>query len=272
MLSVRDILRWLDARAPFRYAMSWDRCGLQVGDPDAVVQGIMVALDPSAGTLDEALESGCRCMVTHHPLIFHPLTAVRMDEFPGNLVATALRKEINIIAVHTNLDAAREGTNDQLAGLLTLEIEGPIESDPSWEGEERYAGMGRVGLLPRPMRLEDLAGQLADALGGIKVRVVGDPDSKVLRVALCTGSGGSLIETVITRACDAYITGDVKFHEAQRALAAGLSLIDVGHFASERLVVQPLADYLRSEAAKEGFSSKVLVATGEKDPFRVYGK
>lgn len=271
MLFVKDILRWLDARAPFRYAMSWDRCGLQVGDPDAGVQGIMAALDPSAGTLDEALDSGCQCLVTHHPLIFHPLTAVRRDEFPGNLVVTALRREINIIAVHTNLDAAREGTNDQLAGLLALEDLGPLESDPTWEGEERYAGMGRVGLLPRPMRLDDLAGQMADALGGIKVRLAGDPDSKIHRIALCTGSGGSLIEAVITRACDAYITGDLKFHEAQRALAADLSLIDVGHFASERLVVQPLADYLRAEAAKEGFSAKVLVAMGEKDPFRVYG-
>lgn len=270
MLCVRDILCWLDGLAPFRYAMSWDRCGLQVGHPHAAVEGIMVALDPSSGTLDEAVESSCQCLVTHHPLIFSPMTAVRTDRFPGNVVGEAIRKGVNIIAVHTNLDAAREGTNDQLAGLLAMEDVGPLESDPAWEGEARYGGMGRVGLLPRPVSLQDLAGQLASALGGIRVRVVGDPQRRVQRLALCTGSGGSMLDAVINGASEVYVTGDVKFHEAQTALEAGLSLIDVGHFASEILVVQPLAVQLRTRIAEEGLSAKVLVARGEKDPFRVY--
>ena len=151
-----------------------------------------------------------------------------------------------------------------------MEDVGPLETDPAWEGEARYGGMGRVGLLPNPIPLRDLAGELASALGDIRVRVVGNPQRRVRRLALCTGSGGSLIEAVINRASDAYITGDVKFHEAQAALEAGLALIDVGHFASERLVVKPLAAYLRKRAAKEGLSTKVLVAGGENDPFQIY--
>ena len=230
----------------------------------------MVALDPSAATLEEAVESSCRCLVTHHPLIFTPLTSVRTDRFPGNVVGMALRKEVNLIVVHTNLDVAREGTNDQLAGLLALGDVGPLDADPAWEGEPQYGGMGRVGLLPGPVLLKDLAGQLASALGGVGVRLVGDPQRRVHRLALCTGSGGSLIETVIQNASDVYVTGDIKFHEAQAALEAGLSLIDVGHFASERLVVQPLAARLRAQAAKDGLPAKILVAGGEKDPFRIY--
>lgn len=269
MLCVKDVLRWVDDRAPFRFAMSWDRCGLQVGDPEAPVHGIMVALDPSADTIEESVEAACQCLVTHHPLIFRSMNAVRRDQFPGSLVVRAIEGGINIISAHTNLDAARAGTNDCLAELLALENIEPLEVEAAWQGQEQYAGMGRTGLLPGVVKIEDLAARVADVLGGIKVRVVGDRGREVRRLALCTGSGGSLIETVITRGSDVYVTGDLKYHEAQMALAAGLSLIDVGHFASERLVVRPLAEYLQSRGVKEGFSPKVLIAAGERDPFWV---
>lgn len=270
MVKVRDILTWIDACAPFRYAASWDNSGLQVGDPDARVTRVLVALDPTEQVLSEADERGCECVVSHHPLIFQPLHAVRVDKYPGNLVSLAIKKGIHLIAAHTNLDAAREGTNDQLARLLSLETAGSLEVDDAWLQERLYGGFGRLGRLDRPVSLGTLVQEIGRALGESGIRVVGDYGRQVQQVALCSGSGGSLIEAAIASGSDVYVTGDIKYHEARRALDAGLALIDIGHFASERLVIEPLADTLRSRATDNRLQLDVLVALKESDPFQFW--
>lgn len=267
MILVRDILDWLDDYAPFHYAAKWDQCGLQVGDPDGQVDRILVALDPLSASLREAEECGCQCVVTHHPLIFHPLKSVRGDEYPGSLVLRAVRSGLHVIAAHTNLDAAREGTNEHLARLFSLSAVEPLEIDPLFRGEPLYGGMGRIGSLPAPTTLEELVAKAANVLGHSGLRVVGDPGGPVHRVALCTGSGGSLVEQAVKAGCQAFITGDVKYHDARYAIEAGLAVIDVGHFASERLILEPLAAFLRSTAEKRRASVRVLVAMSERDPF-----
>lgn len=267
MILVRDILDWLGDYAPFRYAAKWDQCGLQVGDPSGHVDRILVALDPLSSALQEAEDRGCQCVVTHHPLIFQPLKAVRGDEYPGSLVLRVARSGLHVIAAHTNLDAAREGTNEHLARLFALGAMEPLEIDPVFRGEPLYGGMGRMGSLAVPTTLGELVAKAADMLGRCGLRVVGDPGGLVDRVALCTGSGGSLVDLAVKGGCQVFITGDVKYHDAQRAVEAGLAVIDVGHFASERLILEPLASFLRSTAESRQASVQVLVATSEKDPF-----
>ncbi len=266
MVQVKDILAWIDDFAPFRWAASWDNSGLLVGDPHAEVERIVVALEPSSTTIAEVEQAGPRqCLVTHHPLIFSPLKSIRTDSFPGNLIARALKGGIHLIAAHTNLDAAREGTNGVLARLLGLEALEPLETDPLWRDEEAYGGMGCVGLLPESMPLGELVERLRKVLGAADMRVAGDPGNMVRKTALCTGSGASLARAAFAAGAQAYITGDVKYHDAQWAVEVGLSLIDVGHFASERLVVEPLAARLRSWASGRGV--EVAAASQEKDPF-----
>lgn len=267
MAKVKEVLALLDAHAPFRFAEPWDQCGLQVGDPEADVKRILVALDPGSAALDEAIANGCQCLVTHHPLIFRPLQRVRTDEYPGALVVRALREGINLIAAHTNLDVAREGTNDCLAGVLELQCVTALEEEKAWHGEGRYGGMGRLGLLPDSVTLGDLATRLGRLLPSAVVRGVGDQARPVQRVALCTGSGGSLVERAIATGADVYVSGDIKYHEAQRAVEAGLGIVDVGHFASEHLVLQPLAQVLRSWAEQLGLPLAIRVARTERDPF-----
>lgn len=271
MPKIKDVIDWIDAYAPFRFSAGWDHCGLQVGDPEAVVTRLLVALDPSSTSFGEALSLECECLVTHHPLIFQPLQTIRTDVFPGKLIATAIREGMGVIAAHTNLDAARAGTNEQLAGILGLRGTAPLEVDAAWQGEPRYAGMGIIGELAQAMSLDELASFAAGALGNIAVRIVGEPDRYVRRVALCTGSGGSLLHLVIAGQVDAYVTGDVKYHDAMRAEEHGLAMVDVGHFPSERIVLQPLAEYLRARAAEEKAVLEVFVARREKDPLRVLG-
>jgi len=267
MVLVRDILDWLDFYAPFRYAASWDQCGLQVGDPEAPAKRVLVALDPNTATLGEAEERECQCLVTHHPLFLHPLKAVRADQFPGNLILRGVLRGIHLIAAHTNLDVAKGGTNDHLGQMLSIHTLQPLDCDDPRVGEDRYSGMGLTGFLPQSMSFRALVEKTSKALGGIAVRAVGHGEKQVHRVALCTGSGGSLMKQVISAGSDVFITGDVKYHDAQRALEAGLALIDIGHFASERIIVRPLAAFLRAQAVARREALEVLEARVERDPF-----
>lgn len=267
MVRVKHILNWLDDHAPFRLAAGWDRCGLQVGDPMSAVERVLVALDPTLDTMREAEQRDCQCLVTHHPLFLKPLDSVRVDRHPGGLIARALCAGVSLVVVHTNLDVARAGTNDILAGMLALGSLQPLELDPALRHEELYSGLGRIGILPRPVPLYDFAEEVRRLSRGVRIRVVGEPSRPVQRVALCTGSGGSLLDVVIREGVDVYLTGDIKYHEAQRALEEGVALVDMGHFASERIAVAPIADYLRSRASLEHFELEVFTASREGDPF-----
>jgi dinuclear metal center YbgI/SA1388 family protein len=267
MVRVKNILSWLDEYAPFRFAAGWDRCGLQVGDPMSVVERVLVALDPVLETLREAEQLDCQCLVTHHPLFLKPLDDLRIDRFPGASIARAVRSGIHLIAVHTSLDVARGGTNDTLAEMLSLGSPRPLEADPLLRQNAQYSGLGCIGLLPRSVPLRDLAEEVRRVSRGVRIRVVGDPFRPVQRVGLCTGSGGSLVELAAREGVDVYITGDIKYHEAQRAVEEGIALIDMGHFASERIIVAPVAEYLRSRAVSEHVELEVLIARREEDPF-----
>ncbi len=269
MVTVADILNWLDSLAPFRYSASWDHCGLQVGSPGAEVERVLVALEPGTKSLGEAVYRKCQCLVTHHPLLFNPVYVIRQDMWPGNLISTAVKEEVNLVAAHSNLDAARDGTNEQMAKVLGLQSVEALETEGIWEGEERYAGLGCVGTLPRPVRLREFALFSEKAFGCMAMRVVGNPDKRISRVAICSGSGGSLLDAVVEKRADVYITGDVKYHEAVRAEEDGLAIVDIGHFSSERVVVRPLAEYLRSRAAREQAVLEVYTADTESDPFLV---
>lgn len=268
MVQVKHILQWIDSLAPFRFAESWDNCGLQVGDPDAPVGRILVALDPGSGVIEEAERLGCQCIVTHHPLLFQPIKTIRTDSWPGNIIARALNAKINLIAAHTNLDAAREGTNAQLIQLLELTGTEALELQTSPSGDDRYAGIGMTGDLPAPLSLGSLAARLRKALPETGIRVVGNPEKMLRRAAVCSGSGASLIGRVLSAGADVFITGDIKYHDAKLAEETGLALIDIGHFASEKLILAPLAGHLRACAHSGKDELEIFVAKSERDPFR----
>ena len=271
MIRVKDILGWLDSLAPFRFAEAWDNCGLQAGNPEAAVTRILVALDPSTPVLTEARDLECQCLVTHHPLLLQPLRSIRTDSWPGSVVARALLSGISIIAAHTNLDAARSGTNAQLARLLALEAAEPLEAEPAHLEDARYRGMGLAGFLPEETTALLLAERLNEVLGGVAIRIAGDWRKKVRRVAVCAGSGGSLIGQALGSGADLLVTGDLKYHDARFAEESGIVVVDIGHFASEKPVLGPLADFLRSKVPSEAGGFEVFVSKSETDPFRSAG-
>jgi len=267
MAQIKHILQWIDSWAPFRFAESWDNCGLQIGDPESSVTRIMVAMDPGSSVLDETRDLGCECLITHHPLFFKPVNAVLTNTWPGTIIVKALASGINIIAAHTNLDAARDGTNAQLLRLLGMDSVEPLEPTPITD--ELYAGIGSIGHLPHPLSLQSLVAKLRSGLGNAPVRVVGDAAMPISRIAVCAGSGGSLLGNVLAAGADAFVTGDMKYHDGKLAEENGLALIDIGHFASERLILEPLSALLKAKSGAEQFSIEVYISKSERDPFRV---
>jgi dinuclear metal center YbgI/SA1388 family protein len=129
-------------------------------------------------------------------------------------------------------------------------------------------GLGRIGRLSEELPLDTFARQVAQGLQTEKVRVVGSADRPVSRVAVCGGSGASLIGEAARQGADVLVTGDIKYHEARQAQEKNLCLVDAGHFASERVMVAHLAQVLRDEADKQGWNIEILEAQGESEPFR----
>lgn len=131
-------------------------------------------------------------------------------------------------------------------------------------------GLGRVGYLTQQVSLQEFVQQTKTALSVNTVRVAGTPEKLVKKVAVCGGSGASLIKEASQAGADVLVTGDVKYHEAQQAIAAGLAIIDAGHFATEQPVVEHLALHLNAYAVKTGWEVEAIANTAGKDIFAAY--
>jgi dinuclear metal center YbgI/SA1388 family protein len=230
--SVADVVAAVHRRYPPQAAEAWDAVGLVCGDPGAEVRRILVAVDVVAATVEEAFSDGAELLITHHPLLLHPVTSVAATTPAGSLVQRLVGGGCALLAAHTNADVARDGVNDALAAALGLGGTAPLmpsAGDPS-------TGLGRVGTLTAPMSLGAFADHVRDSLpataGG--VRIAGDLESPVHRVAVIGGSGGDALAAARAAGVDVVVTSDLKHHVTQDHLAAGgPALLDVAHFASE---------------------------------------
>jgi len=242
--TVADLLGALEELAPAALAEEWDNVGLVVGSDDAPAARVLVALDLRESVLDEAEAGGFDVILTHHPPIFPSLTSVTDRTAVGRLVTGAIRRGISVVAAHTNLDSAAGGLNDIMAGLLGLRDTRPLApaaSDPS-------VGLGRIGAFDGT--LERLAARCREAFGEGSVHgVVGDPDRPLRTVAICTGSGASFIDAARTAGADAYVTGDLKYHDADRA--EGMALVNAGHAEVEGVALAAWAPVLAAAAPCE---------------------
>jgi dinuclear metal center YbgI/SA1388 family protein len=268
-VTVSHIIDLMARIAPPSLAEDWDNCGLQVGNGSWPVQSIWVALDPSSPVVANACQKQVDLLITHHPLIFKPLRSIDCRTPIGSVIESALRHRLSIFSAHTNLDAVREGLNDRLADLIGLtrrRVLQPSETDPLLcPGGEH--GIGRIGSLETPLKLKALAAELKTKLGLTVVRMAGNPDLAVREVAVCTGSGSSLMPEVMRAGVQVYISGDLRYHDARDAEAVNLGLIDIGHFASEHLMVNLLVERLRESVRIAGLRVQVESFGLEKDPF-----
>lgn len=225
MPKVNDILAFMDAWAPVETKMSYDNVGLLVGDAEADVTKILVALDITPEVVDEAENFGAELIISHHPLIFHPFYNLTGASMESAAAAKLIKSGISAVCMHTNLDIAADGVSDTLAETLGLENITAVEGD-----EENVL---RQGILPREMTAEDFARYVAQKLE-TPVKYV--PGTKMIqKVAVCGGAGGGDDEYLSAKAsgCDAYVSSEFKHNNLTDAKYSGFTVVDAGHFATE---------------------------------------
>jgi dinuclear metal center YbgI/SA1388 family protein len=230
--TLRDVIAALELAYPPALAQSWDAVGLVCGDPAEPVHRVLIAVDPVAETVAEALEHDAQLLVTHHPLLLRGVHGVPADDPKGGLVHRLVRAGVGLFCAHTNADAADPGVSDALAHVLGLQITGVL--DPH-EGASS-TGLGRICQLPRPEPLAAFTNRVRGALPETAwgVRAGGDPQHLLHTVAVCGGAGDSLLGAASAAGVDAFVTADLRHHPASEHLAAGgPALVDVAHWASE---------------------------------------
>lgn len=234
--------------APESMAEDWDNVGLLIGDENAEIKKVLVALDATEEVVVEATCSGVDLIITHHPFIFGSLRRITANDPLGRRIMMLVHSSVNLYSAHTNLDMAVGGVNDVLAECLGLtEVENlcpPVD-------EHGKFSLGRVGLLDRDYELLEFCELVKDKLELDCAEVYGLTGSggkKIRKVAVLGGSGGEAkyFRQAILKNCDVLITGDIKYHNAQAAIDMGLCLIDATHYATENLVCAKIKSYLES--------------------------
>lgn len=245
MAQVKDFYEYINSIAPFDTQMDFDNAGLLVGRADAAVDKVLVTLDITHEVIREAVDLGAQLIVAHHPVIFHPLKSVTDSDTTGEKVLLLAEHRIAAICAHTNLDAAQGGVNELLA--LRLGLTGLEQLHPDGvAGHGRPYGIGRVGLLETnaPMDAAEFAAKVKSDLNAAGVRYA-DAGKPVYRVAVGGGSCGSMLGDAMAAGCDTFVTADVKYDVFLEAKALGVNLLDAGHFATENVVIEPLAQGLQ---------------------------
>lgn len=269
---VDDIIEIMEDVAPLQLAEDWDNCGLQVGYAGWPVHKIWVALDPLLSVVRAAGQNHVDLVITHHPLIFKPLSRIDLGTAVGETIATALNNHTAIYAAHTNLDSVCGGINDVLARKIGLThlvplIPNLILDDEADSVDAQPMGLGRIGKLEPPVTVGQLARRIKTGFKLDRVKVAGRHDRKVRSVAVCSGSGGGLLESFLNSDADVFISGDLKYHDARVVEDAGRALIDVGHFASEHLMVEPLVEQLAALIQSNDWRIEIEACPLERDPF-----
>jgi dinuclear metal center YbgI/SA1388 family protein len=369
--TVRDWLDLVHRRYPPHHAASWDHVGLQVGDPAAAVERVLVALDVTGAVVDEAADGPPTLVLAHHPLLFRPLASLTPETASGRTTLRAARLGVAVAAAHTNLDVSQDGagTSDPVAACLELVDTRPLTTElrdgrrcklvtfvppeaveevvdamaaagagvigeyercsfrlkgtgtfrPSeradpYSGavgedaaEEEYrvemelprsragavvralheahpyeeaaydllpmvdgaeVGFGRLGRLPRPTPLGEVAARVRDRLPAPHLRFAGDPDREIEVVACVGGAGDGLIGAALAAGADALVTGDLRHHVTLDALELGLSMIDAGHHATEAAALPAWRRRLEDAARRDGLEAPVVASSVPTVPWR----
>ncbi len=257
-MTLHEIVEQLEQLSPPPLAMDWDKSGLQCGRWGQEIKKVLIAVDPSENVVKQAVEGNYDLLLTHHPFLFSSVRSIRDDDVKGRLLYDLIENHIACYAMHTNFDVT--GMGEAAAKKLKLTNAGVLEL--TFARENVKAGIGRVGLVPKAMNLKVCATYVKETFGVDSVRVFGDLKKKIKIAAVCPGSGKHMAKYALKAGADVLITGDIDHHEGLDAVAEGLAIIDAGHYGIEKLFVEELLSFFRSQMPK-------LTVSGakEKAPF-----
>ncbi len=237
-VKVKEVLAALERFAPLPLQEDYDNAGLQVGLQEAEVSGALLCLDVTEAVVGEAISRGCNLIVSHHPLIFHKLAHVSGQSYVERTVAKAIKNDVAILSMHTNLDAARGGVNFKIAEKMGLRGLGFFGGTKSVDGVE--GGEGVIGSLPESMAADDFVKMLKGTFGVECLMTNQLLRRPISRVALCGGAGSFLLADAVAIGADAFVTGEMHYHE-YFGLDQQIQICVIGHYQSEQFTAEVLA-------------------------------
>jgi len=238
-MRLEAIYNLLDKVSPFETQASWDNSGLILGSYDQEITNVVLSIDIDEALLESVAEG--TLIITHHPLIFGGIKSMDLATYPSKLLAKMIEKKIANIAMHTNFDLSHLNAYvaEKVLGQTVL-------------NRDEYLLYFDVD-----KNLEEFSAEVANAFGLTHIKSVVAHDRVIKRVALCTGSGASMIREIDA---DLFLTGDIKYHDAMEAKMLGLNMIDIGHFESERFFGEILAEDLK-------ILGLTVIISSSKNPF-----
>jgi len=223
-MKISEIYEKLNTISPFELQEKWDNSGLLVGDMERDFEHIALGLDLDKERLEQAKEN--TLFIVHHPLIFSGLKQLDFSIYPANLLEIMVKKNLSLIAMHTNFDKTH---------LNSYVFEKVLGFKKEFQNEFVCK---TTGLWSK----DELLALLKDKLGLETLRVV-SPKQKITSIALTTGAGASLMDEVNA---DCFLTGDIKYHDATKAMSQNLMMVDIGHYESEKFFVDVLMKELKN--------------------------
>lgn len=252
MVKVSEILSFITDVAPLNWQESYDNSGLLIGDPNALVDKVLLTLDVTEKVIDEAIDNSFHLIISHHPIIFRGIKNILNNNTLGRIITKAIKHDISIAAMHTNLDNSYVGVNNILAtnlGLKNLQILRPNQATQSLNNVEYQVGSGMIGEFEYEMSETDFLKLIKDKLNVVALRHSEFLGRPIKKVALCGGSGSFMINDAKYCKADAYLTADVKYHDFFDA-DNELLVIDAGHFETEQFTKQLIADIILKKNPK----------------------
>lgn len=256
-MKINEIAKLIERNFPLSLAEPWDHCGIQIGACDEI-NSVYVALDITPEVADDAISKDVDLIVSHHPVIFEPVDRILKE----SVVMKLIKAGISVYTTHTPFDIGDGGNNDYFIKTIGLPGGEPLKCTKDGVRGE----LGRIVLLQEPISIEEML-QKVKQISGTVHAVSGDINRKVRKIGICTGAGAELIEPArLENDCELFITGDIKYHQAQDALAMGLSLIDATHYHMEKLFIENMVGYLRDNMQVMQEDVKIYESTVNIDP------
>ena len=227
-MTVRTIYEKLCGRIPEDLREVWDNDGLMCSSDDSrEVKRALITLDVTEDIVDYAIAHGFDLIVSHHPLIFKPLTSVTEDSHVARKVIKLIKNDISVMSFHTRADKVEGGVNDILAEILGMQ-----DVVPFGEGD-----LGRIGTLKEELNMEDFSYLLKGLLDCDGVKVA-DALIPVQRVAVVGGDGKSYVSAALRAGADTFVSGRIGYNVMAEAGEMGINLLEAGHFFTEHPVTQ----------------------------------
>ena len=261
-MKVKDIIAAVEEFAPACIQAEYDNTGLQVGSPEQEVHGVLIGFDCTAALVEEAVRRGCDMILTHHPLIYHPIRNLYPEDPGAAAVMAAVKNGVAVYGCHTSADKTPGGVSFALAekiGLKDVRVLAP--EMPGQAGHDGVIagghdgviagstgnpiGFGAVGDLPEALPSVEAVALVKKALGTPAVRCSAPTGCPVSRIAVCGGSGTSLIPAARKAGAQMYVCGDVSYHYFFQP--EGFMVVDAGHFETEVEITEVLLSVIRKK-------------------------